>query len=231
MFLPLYVVLRPCQVRTASNMVHLQLHTLPIRTNGQAPNHHHSNSSLLVQFLRISCHPEDHHHHSLQWPREALLLKCLIPPFLLSTLDSKAHLQASLHLLLLMDRTVYPHQDSLVLHHHLISQQTEVLCHLSQGHLPLTLITDSLLRPTSQGPGVLCHLSMVTMGLNLQWETNLEGLQNSIIKTIQTHLSLTWTRIQTHSIFLKTIRVPRQHTGDLQLTSMRTEEAHLLVVR
>lgn len=169
MFLPMYGVLPPCRVTAASNTVHLQLHILPIRTSGQAHSHLCSSSLFLDHHLRILCLSEGHHHHSLQWPREALHPEYLIPPFPHSDLDSKAPLQACPHLLLLMDRTVYLHLDSLDLHHHSVSLQTEVSLHPSQGHLLLTLITDSLLRPTSQGLGAPRHLSMVTMGLNPRW--------------------------------------------------------------
>ena len=167
MFLPLYVHLLQCKVTAVSNMAHLQLHTLPIRTSGQAPSHHRNSSLFLDHLLRVSCHPEDHHHHSLQWPREALLLKCLIPPFPLNTLDNKAHLQASPCLLVLMDRTAYLHQDSQAHHHLLISPQTEVPYQLLRVHLLVTLI-GFLLRPTSKDLGVLLHLSMVTLGPNSQ---------------------------------------------------------------
>lgn len=166
MFLPLYAVFPLCRVTAASSMVHLHLHTPLIRASGQALSHkhHHSSSLLLDSFLRISCYLEDHHHF-LPWPREALLLKCLIFPFPLSTLDSKASLQGTLHLLLLRDRIVWRHQDSPVLHHypHSISLQTEVLLPLSQDHLLLILIIEFLLRPSFQAPGAPLHLSIVTM--------------------------------------------------------------------
>lgn len=170
MFLPLYAVLLPCKLTAPSNMSHLRQHTLHIRTSGQAASPRHSSSSRLLDYLlRILCHPEDHHHPLLQWAREALLLKCLILPSPLSTLDNKAPLQAFLHLLVLTDRTICLHQGSLVRHRRLTSLEAEGLLHPSQGHLLDILITGFLLRPTSQDPGVLHHLSTVTTEPNLQW--------------------------------------------------------------
>lgn len=226
MFIPLSVVLPLCRVITANNMVHVQLHTLLIRTSGKAPNHRRS-SFLLYHLPIISCPSEDHHHNFFQWPREALLPKCLIPPFPPSTLSSKVSLQACPHLLLLMDRIF--HQDlGVPHHHHLTSLQTEVLLHLSLGHPIVTLKTDSLLRPTFKGPGVPRHLSMVNNGLNPQWGTNLEALQNIITEKTLTLSNQTWSRIQTLYIFIKTVRVPRQvqPTGVRHIISMRTEEVH-----
>lgn len=190
MCLPLYVLPIQCRVAVVSSMAHLQLHTLPIRASGPAPNHHlPSSSHCLDQFLKTSCHLEVHHHLSLQWPRDLQLLKCLIPLFPLNTLCSQVPHQASTHLLLLMHRIIYLLQDSLVLHHRLTSLQLGVLLQPSQGHLLVTLRTDSLLHPTSQGPGVHHHLSMVIIQPNPRWQTHLVALQNSITRIVPILLS------------------------------------------
>lgn len=222
------MVLPRIQVTAVRSSPRLRLHTLLIRTSGRVPSHHHSSSShLLDHHPRLSCHPE-YHHRSLQWRREGLLLKCSIPPFLLSTLHNKVRHQACPYLLVLMDRALC--RDSPVLHPLLISLQTEVLPHPSHHHHPVTLITGFLLHPSSQEPGAPLHLSTVTAGLNPRWWTHLGDLQNSITKTLVISSS-TWTRIQTLSICLKRALHQVRPTGDLQLISMRTGEVHFPVGR